>query len=388
MSAELRELEADCHRWALDLDASLDPAGSVSTYLRRRAPLLDGDEHADAVQRVLDRLVGLGPLEPLLALEGVTEVMVNGPGPISVEQNGQLHRTDIEIDRPTIDHLGERVIAPLGRRLDRSSPMADGRLADGSRVHVAAPPIAIDGPYITVRRFRVRPVELEEFGDLETVELLRWAVDARCNILISGGTNTGKTTLLNALARLIPSGERLISIEDAAELRLGARHVVRLEARPASVDGPAPVPIRELVRNALRMRPDRIIVGEVRGDEALDMVQAMNTGHEGSFSTCHANGPADAVARLTSMIVMEGSISSVSAARELVVAAIDLVVHLGRAASQDRQVVAVAGPGPDGAMCDLVGAGGRFQAPSRAPRRHGASAGGRVSNSPDERLAP
>ena len=266
--------------------------------------------------------------------------------------------------------------------------MADGRLADGSRVHVAAPPIAIDGPFITVRSFRVRPVELEEFGDLETVELLRWAVDARCNILISGGTNTGKTTLLNALARLIPSGERLISIEDAAELRLGARHVVRLEARPASVDGPAPVPIRELVRNALRMRPDRIIVGEVRGDEALDMVQAMNTGHEGSFSTCHANGPADDVARLTSMIVMEGSISSVSAARELVVAAIDLVVHLGRAASQDRQVVAVAEPGPDGAMRDLVGAEGRFQAPSRAPRRHGASAGGQVSNSPDERLAP
>src|SRR5690606_32317729 len=221
--------------------------------------------------------------------------MVNGPGPVWVERDGVLQRTPTVVDEAGVMLLIERIVAPLGRRVDRSSPSVHARLPDGSRVHAIVPPLAVDGPCLTIRRFRLRDVTVEHFTTPDVASLLRWAVAARCNVLVSGGTGAGKTTLLNALAGCLPGGERIVTVEDAAELRLRTDHVVRLEARPPSSEGTGAVSIRDLVREALRMRPDRIIVGEVRGPEALDMVQAMNTGHEGSLSTCHANSPVDAL---------------------------------------------------------------------------------------------
>ncbi len=369
------ELEAETRRLALELPVDALASGraelAVGAIVRRLAPLLDANEHDVLVRRVVARLLGLGPLEELLAEPEVTEVMINGPGPIWIERSGDLCQTDIELDRPTIDHLVERIVAPLGRRLDRTSPLVDGRLPDGSRVHVVAPPVALDGPYVTVRRFEVTCVELDEMATRGTAQLLGWAVRARANVLISGGTSSGKTTLLSSLARLIDADERLVTVEDAAELQLPVRHVVRLEARPASVDGPPPVSIRDLVRNALRMRPDRIIVGEVRGPEALDMLQAMNTGHEGSLSTCHANSPPDALARLGSMIAAGETPLPLAAARELLVAAIDLVVQVERGADGRRRVVAVAEPEPGttGRVRQLADRDGLRALPSRPPRR-------------------
>ncbi len=368
-------VEAETQRLALELPVEAlqgDRAELVVGGIARRlAPLLDSAQHAALVRRVLDRLLGLGPLEELLAQPDVTEVMINGPGPIWIERRGELCQTDIEVDRQSIDHLVERIVAPLGRRLDRTSPLVDGRLPDGSRVHVVAPPVALDGPYVTVRRFRVAAVELEAMATPGTAELLRWAVRARCNILVAGGTSSGKTTLLNSLARLIGTRERLVTVEDAAELQLPVRHVVRLEARPASVDEPPPVPIRELVRNALRMRPDRIIVGEVRGPEALDMLQAMNTGHEGSLSTCHANSPPDALRRLESMIAVGDTQLPAATARELLHAAIDLIVQVERAEGGSRRVVALAEPGaaPGDPVRPLAGRDGLAVLPARPPRR-------------------
>ncbi len=245
-----------------------------------------------------------GPLEPILADPEVTEVMVNGPGRVWVERAGRLERVPVALDTPAIEHLIEKVVAPLGLRVDRSSPLVDARLPDGSRVNAIVPPLAVDGPCLTVRRFGARAIPLAAFAAPSVVALLAWAVAARLNVLVSGGTGAGKTTLLNALAGCIPPGERVVTVEDAAELRLPGEHVVRLEARPANAEGAGEVRIRELVRNALRMRPDRIVVGEVRGPEALDMLQAMNSGHEGSLSTCHANSPDDALRRLETMVLM------------------------------------------------------------------------------------
>jgi pilus assembly protein CpaF len=344
MTGETARLEIEVHRWALELESSEAREQQIAARIRHQAPLLDADGQRAVVQRVLDRLEGLGPLEVLLTDPEISEVMVNGPGPVWVERSGSLEQTDLTIDADALGHAIERIVAPLGRRLDRTSPLVDGRLADGSRVHVAAPPVALDGPYLTIRRFRALPVALSDMAPAPVVALLRWAVDARCNVVVSGGTGSGKTTLLNALAAVIDRSERVVTIEDAAELRMGSGHVVRLEARPQSVDGPPAVTIRELVRNALRMRPDRIVVGEVRGDEALDMTQAMNTGHDGSMSTCHANTAADALQRLAAMIVMEGSVTSTDVADRLVASAVDLVVHVERTASGARRVAEVAEP--------------------------------------------
>jgi pilus assembly protein CpaF len=233
-------------------------------------------------------------------------------------------------------------VTPLGLRVDRTSPLIDARLLDGSRVNVVIPPLAVDGPCITIRRFGARAIALNELCPPGMSELLAWAVRRRANILVSGGTGAGKTTLLNALAAAIPAGERVITIEDAAELRLPGEHVVRLEARPANADGLGAVTVRSLVRNALRMRPDRIIVGEVRGGEALDMVQAMNTGHEGSLSTCHANSPADALRRVETMVLMSDVALPLDAVREQLSAAIDLVVHVVRDSDGSRRVARVA----------------------------------------------
>ena len=256
--------------------------------------------------------------------------MVNGPGWVWVERAGAVVRTPVEVDGAALSLLVERVVAPLGLRADRSAPIVDARLPDGSRVNVILPPLAIDGPCVTIRRFASAAVPLDAFCAPAVVELLRAAITARSNVLVSGGTGAGKTTLLNALASTLPAGERVVTVEDAAELRLGGDHVVRLEARPASADGLGEVTIRDLVRNALRMRPDRIIVGEVRGAEALDMLQAMNTGHDGSLSTCHANSPDDALRRVETMVLFAEGALPLAAVREHLASALDLVVHVAR----------------------------------------------------------
>ena len=320
----------------------------------------------------------LGPLEPFLADPTITEIMVNGPGPVWIERAGALVATDVRIEAALLDALLERVVAPLGLRLDPSSPVVDARLPDGSRVNAVVPPLAIDGPCLTIRRFVAAQLGLDDLAPPGVADLLRWAVSSRCNIVVSGGTGAGKTTLLGALAGALPAGERIVTIEDAAELRLGHPHVVRLESRPANADGLGAVSQRQLVRNALRMRPDRIIVGEVRGAEALDMLQAMNTGHEGSLSTCHANGPADALRRIETMVLL-GEVLPLDAVREQLTAALDLVVHVARSRAGQRRVTAVAEvlDSPARAGGDrvrvLADARGLSSLPARAPRAAGAA---------------
>jgi pilus assembly protein CpaF len=345
----------------------------VGRLVRELSPLLDERAVSDVVGRVLARTGGLGPLDPLLADPDVTELMVNGPGAVWVERCGTLVCTDVVVDTETIERLLERVVAPLGLRLDRTSPVVDARLPDGSRVNAVVPPLAVDGPCLTIRRFGARTIALEGAGGHGVGSLLRWAVGANANLLVSGGTGAGKTTLLNALAALLPPGERVVTVEDAAELRLPGEHVVRLEARPANADGLGAIDIRALVRNALRMRPDRIVVGEVRGPEALDMLQAMNTGHEGSLSTCHANGPADALRRLETMVLMGELGLPLAAVREQLGSALDFVVHVARRAGGERRIVAVAEVDASGATVrPLADEHGVLDLPSRGSRRPGA----------------
>ena len=314
------------------------------------------DEHAAALsaarrdqvrEYILRETVGLGPLEELLADPRVEEVMVNGAEHVYIERGGRIERTDVsfESERALRDAI-ERILAPLGRRVDELSPMADARLADGSRVNVIIPPLAVDGPALSIRRFtaaRPDPDELVASGTLtaELRELLATAVGERRSILISGGTGSGKTTLLNALSSYIDSHERVVTIEDAAELRLRQPHVVRLESRPASVEGRGEVTIRDLLRNALRMRPDRIVIGEVRGAEALDLLTALNTGHDGALSTVHANSPGDALRRVETLALMAGIGLPHDAIREQVRRGIELVVHVARDADGARRVVAL-----------------------------------------------
>jgi pilus assembly protein CpaF len=283
-------------------------------------------------------------LDPFLADSTVDEVMINGSGDLWVERHGHLECTGVIIDSASTYALLERIVAPLGLRIDRTSPWVDARLADGSRVNGVVPPLAVDGPLLTIRRFGARRVHLSEACTPGVARLLEWAVHARCNIMVSGGAGAGKTTLLNAIAAFIPSDERVVTIEDAAELRLPGRHVLRLESRPANAEGAGEVSIRELVRNALRMRPDRIVVGEVRSGEAIDMLQAMNTGHDGSLSTCHANSPVDAIRRLETLVLMGDVALPLVAVREQLRAAIDLIVHVARMPDGSRRVVAVAEP--------------------------------------------
>ena len=320
----------------------LPDAAEIAALVREADPLRRPEQIERSVDAILARLDGLGPLEPLLRDREVTDVLVNGPGPVWVERRGRLLRTPIELDRAQIDLLVERIVAPLGRRADPVHALVDGRLPDGSRVHVVVPPLAVDGPCIAIRRFSVRPVPLEEIAAPPVAALLRWAVRSRCNVVVSGATGSGKTTLLNALGALVADDERIITVEDAAELRLRAPHVVRLESRPASSDGIGEVTIRDLVRGALRMRPDRLLVGEVRGPEALDLLTAMSTGHDGSLSTVHANGVADAIRRLETLVLMAGVGLPASSVREQLGAAIDLVAHVERRADGSRSVVEVA----------------------------------------------
>ena len=296
---------------------------------------------------IADDILGHGPLERLLADESVTEIMVNGPFDVWVERQGRLYETTVRfIDESHLRRIINKMVAQVGRRIDESSPMVDARLPDGSRVNAVIPPLSLSGPLVTVRKFskqRLDLTDLVRLGTLstETVEFLQRCILAGLNILISGGTGSGKTTLLNALSTAIPDADRIVTIEDAAELRLNQRHVLRLEARPKNIEGEGEIPIRELVRNSLRMRPDRIIVGEVRGAEALDMLQAMNTGHDGSLCTVHANAPRDALARVETMVLMAGYELPVRAIRQQVASALDMIIHLERLEDGSRRVTAI-----------------------------------------------
>jgi pilus assembly protein CpaF len=320
----------------------------VHALVEREAAALPAAERDALAERVIRLATGLGPLDPLLADPSVDEVMVNGPGEVWVERGGRLEATGARFaDDAELMHGIERILAPLGRRVDEASPLCDARLADGSRVNVVIPPLALSGPCLTIRRFRPAGFSLDDLVANGTLprglaDFLGSCVAARAAVLVSGGTGSGKTTTLGALSAAIPDGERIVTIEDAAELRLRQRHVVRLEARPANVEGRGEVTIRSLVRNALRMRPDRIVVGEVRGAEALDMLMALNTGHEGSLTTVHANSPEDALRRVETLALMAGLGLPHAAVREQVASAIDLVVHQARGADGRRRVECVA----------------------------------------------
>lgn len=305
-------------------------------------------ERNDIFDQLLADILGLGPLETLLADDMVTEILVNGPNTVYIERGGKLDLAPVKFrDNDDVMRIIERIVAPLGRRVDESSPMVDARLPDGSRVNVIIPPLSLSGPCISIRKFpkhALTPDELIKKGAMTPgiADFLRACVKAALNIVVSGGTGTGKTTILNALSSFIPEGERILTIEDAAELRLQQPHVVRLEARPANVEGKGQITIRQLVINALRMRPDRIVVGEVRGAEALDMLQAMNTGHEGSLTTVHSNSARDTLRRVETMVLMAGMDLPLRAIREQIASAFDLIVHLGRLADGSRKIVQIA----------------------------------------------
>ncbi|MDP8904230.1 MAG: CpaF family protein [Chloroflexota bacterium] len=301
-------------------------------------------ERGRLLEQMVDEVLGLGPIEPLLRDETINEVMVNGPRQVYVERAGKLELSDVSFrDHEHVMRIIDRILAPLGRRVDESSPMVDARLADGSRVNAIIPPISLVGPVLTIRKFSASPLTTEDliqFGTStrEMFEFLRACVAARLNILVSGGTGSGKTTLLNILSSFISEEERIVTIEDAAELQLRQVHVVSLEARPANIEGRGAIPIRELVRNALRMRPDRIVIGEVRSGEALDMLQAMNTGHDGSMSTGHANSPRDMLSRLETMVLMAGMDLPLRAVREQIASALDLIIHQERLNDGSRKI--------------------------------------------------
>jgi pilus assembly protein CpaF len=322
---------------------------SIRTLVEEHAAILPAGEREVVIERVVRDSVGLGPLEALLADPDVEEVMVNGPDRVYIERRGLIEPTGVRFEgEEDLRNAIERILAPLGRRVDELSPMVDARLADGSRVNVVIPPLAIDGPSLSIRRFgatRPDPAQLVELGTLsvEQLRLLERAVGERRSILVSGGTGSGKTTLLNALSSFISPAERVVTIEDAAELRLQQPHVVRLESRPAGVEGRGEVTIRDLLRNALRMRPDRIVIGEVRGVEALDLLTALNTGHDGALSTVHANSPEDALRRIETLALMAGLGLPHAAIAEQVRRGIDLVVQIERRDDGSRVVAGIAG---------------------------------------------
>ena len=325
-----------------------DLPGRIRALVDREAGVLPEARRAELAARIAERAFGLGPLEPLLSDPAVDEIMVSGTAPVWVERGGRLSATDVRFPREQdLRDAIERILAPLGRRVDEAEPLVDARMPDGSRVNVVLPPLALDGPALTIRRFRRRglaPEDLVENGTLTRplLEFLARAVRARCTLLICGGTGSGKTTTLNALSSFIGADERVVTIEDAAELRLRQPHVVRLEARPPNLEGRGEVTIRRLVRNALRMRPDRIVVGEVRGAEALDMLTALSTGHDGSLSTVHAGSPAEALRRIEVLALMADLGLPHAAIREQVADAFDFVVCQARAADGTRRVVSVA----------------------------------------------
>ncbi len=341
--------------------AELDPSMDISQanevrrtirdlfeqILQEENIVLSRPERHRLFEAIAAEILGFGPLQPLLEDDSITEIMVNGPKNIYVERKGKLQRVPVAFeDDEHVMRIIDRIVAPLGRRVDESSPYVDARLPDGSRVNIVIPPISLVGPVVTIRKFFKTPLTVQDlvnFGSItpEAVQFLEACVKARLNIVISGGTGSGKTTLLNILSSFIPSDERIITVENAAELQLRQEHVVTLESRPPNIEGRGEVTIRQLVINTLRMRPDRIIVGEVRGAEALDMLQAMNTGHEGSMTTVHSNSPRDTLARMETMTLMAGMDLPVRAIREQIASAVDLVVHQSRMRDGSRKVVAI-----------------------------------------------
>jgi pilus assembly protein CpaF len=344
----------------------------VRSLVEREAAVLDEPDRRELCERVLRLATGLGPLEPLLADPSVDEVMVNGPESVWVERQGRLERAAVAFaGEAELLHAIERILAPLGRRVDEASPLCDARLPEGSRVNVVIPPLALSGPCLTIRRFRRQGFSLDDLVSNGTLPaelggFLARCVRARASILVSGGTGSGKTTTLGALSGALPSGERIVTIEDAAELRLRQPHVVRLEARPPNLEGRGEVTIRQLVRNALRMRPDRMIVGEVRGGEALDMLMALNTGHDGSLTTVHANSPPDALRRVETLALMAGVGLPHAAVREQLASALQLVVHQARAPGGLRRVESVAEVvrlGDAAGTRELYSIGGGLRAP-------------------------
>jgi pilus assembly protein CpaF len=340
----------------LDLSRVKDLAGDTMRRDIRRAiehlcdtenPLLNRIEREKLIEEILDETLGFGPLEPLLKDPTVSEIMVNGPKKVYVERRGKLEKTEVAFrDNDHLLQIIDRIVSKVGRRVDETSPLCDARLPDGSRVNAVIQPIALDGPSLSIRRFGTNPLKLEDLLNYkaftpEMAMLMEGAIKARLNVLISGGTGSGKTTLLNTLSAFIPGDERLVTIEDAAELQLQQDHVVRLETRPPNIEGKGAITTRDLVRNSLRMRPDRIIVGECRGAEALDMLQAMNTGHSGSMTTLHANSPRDALSRLETMIMMAGTELPVKAMRQQISSAIDLIIQISRLQGGPRKMVSI-----------------------------------------------
>jgi len=345
-----QDLKVALHRYIIDElereeESLLDSArgvlaqfvtGRIQEYIKRRKLAVSRYEVDQLSEELVDELVGFGPLQTLLNDPSVTEILANGPHSIFIEREGLLHRSDLRfIDDQHMQRVIQRILAPLGRRLDESSPMVDARLPDGSRVNAVIPPIALDGPCISVRKFRhdlLRSADLlaSRSLDLPILDFLRHAVAERCNIVISGGTGSGKTTMLNLLSQLIDHRERLVTIEDTAELQLYHNHVVRLETRPPNAEGLGEIPARNLVRNALRMRPDRIILGEIRGVEVLDLLTAMNTGHDGSMTTVHANSAMDALLRLETLVGLTGFQIAEKTLRQILCSAVDIVIQLRR----------------------------------------------------------
>jgi pilus assembly protein CpaF len=358
LRSTLRELKTRVQsRLVAELDADMDLSDlqrvrhsieeMYTTILEEENVVLNRTERARLLEWIIAEILGYGPIQPLLEDDTITEVMVNGPKDIYIERAGKISKTSFFFDSD--DHLLQvidRIVAPIGRRIDEGSPMVDARLPDGSRVNAVIPPLSLVGPCLTVRKFAKVPYTAEDlirFGTFtpELVELTKACVEAKLNIVVSGGTGSGKTTLLNVVSAFIPHDERIVTIEDAAELQLKQEHVVRLEARPPNIEGKGEITIRQLVINALRMRPDRIIVGEVRGGEALDMLQAMNTGHDGSLTTAHSNSPRDTLRRLETMVLMAGMDLPLRAIREQIASAFDLVIHLERLKDGSRKVVKV-----------------------------------------------
>jgi pilus assembly protein CpaF len=339
-----------------ELDSSIDPRSpevkerimdTFNAILSEETAVLTKGEKERLFDQIVAEILGFGPLEALLSDDAVTEVMVNGPKNVYIEKGGRLSRSTVvfENDEHVLRVL-DRIVSPLGRRIDESSPYVDARLPDGSRVNAVIRPLAIDGPSITIRKFSKKPLTVEDlirFGAMtkEIAEFLAACVRARLNMIVSGGTGSGKTTLLNVLSSFIPNDERIVTIENAAELQLRQEHVVRLETRPPNIEGKGEVTIRDLVINSLRMRPDRIVVGECRGGETLDMLQAMNTGHDGSLTTAHANSPRDCIARLETMCLMAGMDLPVKAIREQIAAAVDVICQQERLRDGSRKIVKV-----------------------------------------------
>ena len=319
----------------------------ANRLINEEAAPLSVIQRRHVVRQIEDEVMGLGPLEPLLADPSVSDILVNGPNNIYVERSGKLQRTAVRFnDDAHLLNIIDRIVSKVGRRIDESTPMVDARLKDGSRVNAIIPPLAIDGPVLSIRRFRKDALNIDDlvrYGSLNPalVGLLRAIVMARLNVMISGGTGSGKTTLLNAMSAFIPERERIVTIEDSAELQLQQPHVVRLETRQVNVEGRGQITQRDLVRNSLRMRPDRIVVGEVRGAEALDMLQAMNTGHDGSLTTIHANSSRDALSRVETMVAMTGITFPISALRNQIASAIDVIIHMERQEDGCRRIISV-----------------------------------------------